>query len=50
LFTSSNIVKNHLISNGVDPDTVHLPDKKFMTKVFYILPTYFGYRPKITID
>ena len=50
MFAASPSVRDHLFANGVDPDTVHLNDLKFLTRVLYILVNMFGYRPKITID
>ncbi len=50
IFTASPQVKNHLVSHGVDPDTVHLPDRKFLPVVLQMLVTFFGYRPKITSE
>lgn len=50
LFAASPTVKNHLIASGIDPDTVHLNDLKFLTRVMYILVNIFSYRPQITID
>jgi hypothetical protein len=50
MFAASPSVRDHLFANGVDPDTEHLNDLKFLTRILYILVNMFGYRPKITID
>lgn len=50
IFNASSQVKNHLLSNGVDPDTIHFPDRKFLPIVLQLLVTFFGYRPKITAN
>ena len=50
LFGASTSVKRYLFSNGVDPDTIHLNDFKFMKTVIYILVNLFNYKVKITID
>ena len=43
-------MRDHLFSQEIDPDTVHLNDLKFLTRVWYILTNIFMYRPKMTID
>ena len=50
LFGASKVVKKHLFSKEVDPDTVHLNDYKFFKQVLYILINLFGYKPTITLD
>lgn len=41
---------SYLIANGTDPDTVHMNDMKFLTRVLFLLVNLFSYRPKITLD
>jgi hypothetical protein len=50
MFVASPAVRDHLFANGIHPDTVHLNDLKFLTRVLYILVNMFSYRPKITVD
>lgn len=50
VFGASTAVKKYLFSNGVDPDTIHLNDFKFMKAIIYILVNLFNYKVKITID
>ena len=50
LFHASQCVCDHLFGNGVDPETLVLPDNKFMARLYYILPTFFNYKPKISIE
>ena len=50
LFGVSKTVAQWLYSKGVDRDTVHLNDYKFMKQVLYILVNLFCYKPQVTID
>ena len=50
LFGVSGPVKKFIFANGIDPDTVHLNDHKFMKTVLHLLANLFHYRPRVTID
>ena len=50
LFGCSKTVKAYLFANGVDPDTIHLNDYKFMKSIVYILVNLFNYKVKISLD
>ncbi len=50
LFAASPSVRDHLFAKGTDPDTVHLNDLKFLTRVLLLLVNEFQYRAKITSD
>jgi hypothetical protein len=50
LFHLSQHVYQHLMANGVDQDTLVLPDNQFMARVLFIMPQFFSYRPAISIE
>ena len=40
----------HLFENGVDADTLVLPDNKFFSRVLFMLPNFFAYKPLISVE
>lgn len=50
LFYSSSWVKNYLYSKEIDPNTVHMNDKKFMEKTFFICNNLLEIKPRVTIN